>query len=357
MKSNNCGIFSKKERIFGPEKSRNQVMEELKADPWVYGEFQRLSSRLQEEFLGFCMGTKGLGITYDPVFKRIFNPEYRPERLEEFLSLCLGQKVKIIRAVPNESERLTEEGSLLVMDILVQLASGVLINIEIQRIGYLFPGARCACYGSDLLMRQYSQVREERRRRGQRFSYHDMKAVYIIVLIQESTPEFQKFPNDYLHYIKPESSTGLELDMLQNYLLIPLDIFRQILQNRDKRKPENKLEAWLMFISSNRPEDIMSLIEAYPEFEELYKEVFEFRYQRRELIGMYSEALRIMDANMVEYMVEQQKKEMQKQEKEIQKQKEEIQKQKNKIQNQKEEIQNQKEEIQRLKALLGLEGQ
>ena len=338
MKSNNCGIFSKKERIFGPEKSRNQVMEELKADPWVYGEFQRLSSRLQEEFLGFCMGTKGLGITYDPVFKRIFNPEYRPDRLEEFLSLCLGQKVKIIRAVPNESERLTEEGSLLVMDILVQLASGVLINIEIQRIGYLFPGARCACYGSDLLMRQYSQVREERRRRGQRFSYHDMKDVYIIVLIQESTPEFQKFPNDYLHYIKPESSTGLELDMLQNYLLIPLDIFRQILQNRDKRKPENKLEAC-------------------PEFEELYKEVFEFRYQRRELIGMYSEALRIMDANMVEYMVEQQKKEMQKQEKEIQKQKEEIQKQKNKIQNQKEEIQNQKEEIQRLKALLGLEGQ
>lgn len=136
--------------------------------------------------------------------------------------------------------------------------------------------------------------------------------------------------------------------MLQNYLMIPLDIFRKIIQNRDNRKPENKLEAWLMFISSDSPEDIMSVIKVYPEFEKLYKEVFEFRYQKRELISMYSEALSIMDANMVEYMVEQQKKELREQEKELQRINKEIQK-KNK------EIQKQDEEIQRLRALLGKE--
>ncbi len=345
MKSSKHQIISERENIFGPEKSREQVMGELKQEPKIYGEFQKLSGGLQKEFLEFCMGVRGLSITYDPVFKKIFNPEYRLERLEEFLSLCLGEKVKIIRAMPNESERLTEEGSLLVMDILVQLESGTLVNIEIQRIGYLFPGARCACYASDLLMRQYSQVREERRRKGQKFSYHDMKDVFIIVLLQESTAEFQKFPKKYLHYIKPESSTGLKLNMLQNYLMIPLDIFQKILQNRDRRRPENKLEAWLMFISSDSPEDIMSLIDAYPEFERLYKEVFEFRYQKRELISMYSEALRIMDANMVEYMVEQQKKELRKQEKEIQKQKDEIAKQNSEIQQQNDKIVKQNHEI------------
>ena len=34
------------------------------------------------------------------------------------------------------------------MDILVRLASGALVNVEIQRVGYLFPGARCTCYST-----------------------------------------------------------------------------------------------------------------------------------------------------------------------------------------------------------------
>jgi N-glycosylase/DNA lyase len=52
------------------------------------------------------------------------------------------------------------------------------------------------------------------------------------------------------------------------------------------------------------------VVRAFPEFLELYKEVFAFRYQHRELISMYSEALRILDANTVQYMVEEQKKEI-----------------------------------------------
>ncbi len=54
----------------------------------------------------------------------------------------------------------------------------------------------------------------------------------------------------------------------------------------------------------------MEVIRAYPEFQEPYKEVFAFRYQQRELISMYSKALAILDANTVEYMVEQQRKEI-----------------------------------------------
>ena len=44
-----------------------------------------------------------------PVFKKIFNPESRPERLEEFISLCLRKKARILKVLPDESERLTEE--------------------------------------------------------------------------------------------------------------------------------------------------------------------------------------------------------------------------------------------------------
>ena len=326
-----------KNQIFGPEKTRAQVMAEIMAAPDLYRQFQKLSPTLQDELVEFAMGVRGLNVTYDPVFKTIFNPETRRERLEEFLSLCMKQKVRILRALPNESQRLTEEGSLLVMDILVQLRSGELVNVEIQRIGYAFPGARCACYSSDLLMRQYSQVREARRKQEKQFNYKDIKGVYTIVLVQQSTPEFWQYPEDFLHYFKQTSSTGLNVDLLQKYLLIPLDIFRESLHNRrrnqntagsrepmaeglqkrktDSRNPHtgilrNKLEAWLTFIASDRPEDIMEVIRAYPEFQEPYKEVFAFRYQQRELISMYSKALAILDANTVEYMVEQQRKEI-----------------------------------------------
>ena len=148
-------------------------------------------------------------------------------------------------------------------------------------------------------------------------------------------------------------NTGLKLDLMQKYLLIPLDIFRKCLQNRRKEagnprkagtiRLKNKLEAWLTFIASDRPEDIMEVVRAYPEFREAYREVFEFRYQRRELISMYSEALSILDANTVELMVEQQKRVVEKQKRLLEKQKQMIgQNEKRIAQNEKTIAQNEK---------------
>ena len=357
---------TEKESIFGPEKTREQVMEELKSDPELFREFQKLSPTLQEELIQFSMGVRGLNVTYDPVFKKIFDPETRPERLEEFLSLCMNQKVKIVRVVPGESQRLTEKGSLLIMDILVKLTSGTLVNVEIQRIGYLFPGARCACYSSDLLLRQYTQVREDMRRKHQEFSYRNIKGVYTIVLIQKSTREFRKYPRKYLHYFAQSSNTGLKLDLLQRYLLIPLDIFRKCLQNRRKEagtsqkgrtiRLKNRLEAWLAFISSDKPEDILEVVRAYPDFRELYREVFQFRDQRRELISMYSKALSILDANTVELMVELEKRKAEKQRKLLEKQKRKTEELQKVLEAQKVMMEEQDKELIYLRALLKEKG-
>ena len=333
--------------VFGPCSARDEVLAELEKDEALFAEYQRLSQGLKEEFLHFCMGVNGMRITYDPMFKFVFDPGTKPERLEEFISLCLGEEVKILQVIPNESGRLTEGGSLLVMDILVRLASGALVNVEIQRVGYLFPGARCACYSSDLLMRQYSQVREEKRRAGERFSYHDIKRVYTIVLIQKSTAEFHRCPKEYLHYARQTFNTGLELDMLQEYLLIPLDIFRENHQNISR-----KLDAWLLFIASDQPCDIREVIEAYPEFAELYREVFDFRYHKKELVSMYSEALRILDQNTVELMVELQQEEIKALREKNLRQEEEMRRQKAEMCRQETENLRQKEEILRLQKLL-----
>lgn len=332
------GDWSVRQRqIFGPTEKREEVFARIRTDAEVYAAFQQLNDRLQEEFIAFCMGVQGLNITYDPVFKMIFDPESHPERLEDFLRRCLKRNLYILKVIPNESKRLTQEGSLLVMDIVVMLESGEIVNVEIQRVGYLFPGQRCACYSSDLVMRQYSQVREAKRKAEEAFSYRDVKTVYTIVLIQESTAEFYALPGEYLHYGKQQFDTGLELDMIQEYLMIPLDIFL-----KNSHNISNKLEAWLLFIASDSPEDIRRIIEAYPEFEEIYREIFRFRYQEKELIGMFSDALRILDKNTVQYMVEQQREEI----RQLQEEKHQFQEEKRQFQ---EEARRKEEENQKLK--------
>lgn len=93
--------------------------------------------------------------------------------------------------------------------------------------------------------------------------------------------------------------------MLQEYVLIPLDIFLKIPHNKLSR-----LDAWLYFIASDSPKDIRRVIAEYPEFEEMYREIFRFRYEIKELVGMFSEALKILDANTTQYMIEEQQKEI-----------------------------------------------
>ena len=60
------------------------------------------------------------------------------------------------------------------------------------------------------------------------------------------------------------------LNLLQKYLFIPLHMFLKIMHNTDQkgngRPVRNRLEAWLLFLCSDKPEDILALIESYPNF-------------------------------------------------------------------------------------------
>lgn len=184
------------------------------------------------------------------------------------------------------------------MDILIQLEDGSLANIEVQKIGYKFPGQRCACYSADLLLRQYKRIRGEK---GERFSYQDIKRVYTIVLFEKSTREFYKYPDDYLHRLRQQSDTGLEVELLQEYLLIPLDIFRRNLQNKGIR---NELDAWLTFLSVDEPEFIVRLIQNYPQFIPMYQHIYEICRNTERVMELYSEELKILDRNTVQLMID-----------------------------------------------------
>ena len=310
--------------ILGDSRTRAEVLQQIESDIESNEKFQGLTEELKEELIAFCMGNRGLRITYDPFFKYIFNPSIHKGRLAELLSLLIGEDVEILEVLPNESDRISDSGSLLVMDILVRLKTGAYANVEIQKVGYLFQGERCACYSADLLMRQLARERVRAKEQKKEFQYKNLKKVYTIVLMEKSPSDYWEYPEQYIHHGKQRFNTGLKLDLLQEYYMIPLDIFKEISHNK-----LNKLEAWLYFIGSDSPKDICRVVEAFPEFRELYEEILMLRYRTKELVDMFDvirEALRAADEGTVKYMIEEQRKEIEEKNKIIAEQNQEIEK-------------------------------
>ena len=150
---------TKLQQYFPMLRSREEILREIDATVKLTEKFYSWMEAQRQEFLDFCTGVRGIKMLYDSFFKEIMNPETVPERLEEFLSILLNRKVKIVDVLLGDSTRLADEQSLLIMDILVRFEDGTYCNVEVQKIGYAFPGERCACYSSDLLLRQYKKAR------------------------------------------------------------------------------------------------------------------------------------------------------------------------------------------------------
>lgn len=279
-------------------RERREVLDEICKNPKLLSAFESWRTEQQEEFLDFCTGVRGVKLLYDSFFKEVMNPEYDAGRLEDFLSQLLKQHVKIVKVLPNDSVRIAMENSLLITDLVVQLADGSLANIEIQKIGYMFPGERASCYSADLLLRQYKRIRDERKRK---FNYKDIKPVYTIVLFEQSPSEFHKFPDIYLHFIESKSDSGISLNLLQKYLFIPLDIFKKIYHNKNIT---SKVDAWLAFLCMEEPEDVIRLISNYPQFMVMYDEVYQLCLNTEKIMGLFSKELQILDENTVQYMMD-----------------------------------------------------
>ena len=255
------------QKYFPMIRTREEVWQEISEKEKLLEIYRQWNREQQEEFLDFCTGNKGIKILYDAFFKEILNPESAPERLEEFLSLILEQKVKILKVLPNDTVRIADESSLVIMDIVIEMEDHSIANVEVQKIGYLFAGQRSACYSADLLLRQYKHI----------------------------------------HRFSQKSDTGVEMELLQEYVYIPLDVFRDIVHNKGIR---NKLEAWLEFLSTDSPEEIAELVEAYPEFRKLYAEVYSLCLNVERVMEMFSKELQELDRNTVQYMIDEMQEEI-----------------------------------------------
>ena len=180
--------------IISEYSTEEAIIGEIKSDENLLAEYESWTELQQRDFLKFCSGMRGVKVLYDGFGKEILSPIYHPERLEELLSCILETEVKIRQVIPSDGTRIADEQSLVIMDIVVELMDGSLANVEIQRIGYLFPGERCACYSADLLLRQYKSVKSRKKRN---FTYRDVKMYIQSYLSKKVQKNFRN--SEYLY--------------------------------------------------------------------------------------------------------------------------------------------------------------
>ena len=192
--------------------------------------------------------------------------------------------------------------SLLVMDIVVRLGDGSLANVEIQKIPYQFTAERISCYSSDLLLREYTRLKQNKN-----FLYSDLKKVYTIVLYEKTSTAFknEKLHGAYRHHGKTKFDTNLELELLQEYFLISLDVFcEKRYTDYETSLCADELNGWLSVLTAETKEDVEQTIHEYPWSEAVFQEMSEYVNNPEEVILMFSEALKIADKNTVKYMMD-----------------------------------------------------
>lgn len=286
-----------------PTRTEKECLAELRKHPRSYFAYQNMTQEWKNRFLGFMEGKKTLPLTYDPFFKKLFNPDIYPERLSSLISSIIGTKVTVQCILSNEDSMLPST-SLLLLDILVQLEDGSIANVEIQKIPYAFPGERMSCYSSDLMLRQYTRVKSLK---GSSFIYKDLKTVYTIVMFENSPNECKETQSAdiYLHHGKTVFDTGIKLNLLQEFYVVALDVFRESKYAKDI----NELNAWLSLLTAQSVDDLAALVSDYPWMEAICKDMSEYMYDPEEVITMFSEALRMLDENTVHYMIDELQKE------------------------------------------------
>ena len=286
-----------------PSRTKDECLMELKKNPSVYRTYLNWPDKWKSRFLEFMEGKKSLPLTYDPFFKKLFNPDVYPERLSRLISSIIGTNVTVKCILSNEDSMLPST-SLLLLDIIVQLEDGSIANVEIQKIPYTFPGERMSCYSADLLLRQYTRVKGEK---GSTFTYQDLKTVYTIVMFENSPKECKTadLADIYLHHGKAAFDTGIDLRLLQEYYVVALDVFRKSKYSKDI----NELNAWLSLLTATPLDDLAALISDYPWMETICMDMSEYLYHPEEVVTMFSEALRKLDENTVNYMIDELKKE------------------------------------------------
>lgn len=327
----------------------------------------------EERFHGYLQGKKTLPLLYDPFFKAFFNSYIHKERLAELIGSILGQSVEILEVLPMESMDFI--GTFVIMDMVVKMADGSVVNVEIQKVPYMFPAERISCYSSDLVMRQYRRESEQGRRENRGITYKNLKKVHTIVFFEQSNSRLISGLDErmYFHEGKTRFNSGIKMELLQEFHLISLDTFKKyrysdIINNNVKITKydfdENEYNhvvsddikrARLKYLSLFVTEDVADmkcLIKVFPELSDIVHDMGVYMEDLGNTFDTFSEALRILDRNTADYMVDEYRKESEKAKADAEEAKARLAKKEAEVESAKAEVESAKAEVESTKAEL-----
>ena len=174
------------------------------------------------------------------------------------------------------------------------------------------------------------------------FSYKDMKNVHTIVLFENSNSNLINSDNPelYFHVGTTTFNTHINFPLLQKYHMISLDTFRKyrysdiIKGNIDIKKcnydedvyekplTDQMLRDRLAFLSlfvTETVDEAIAIQNIFPELSEIFNEMNEYLARPEEVLGMFSEALRILNHNTAVLMVDEYRKKYQEMENNLKK--------------------------------------
>lgn len=159
-------------------------------------------------------------------------------------------------------------------------------------------------------------------------SYKNMRKVHTIILFEKSNANLISECDGrlYFHVGKTGFNTGIKIELLQDFVLISLDTFKKYryseikegcieVQECDCDRTQykageltedmiyNRLKYLSLFVAET-PEEIDELVGVFPELESVRQDINEYLERPKEVLNMFSEALRILDKNTAELMVD-----------------------------------------------------
>lgn len=103
------------------------------------------------------------------------------------------------------------------------------------------------------------------------------------IILEKSSAVFHESA-EYIHHFKQRSDTGLELELVQYYDYVCLDMFK-------KKSPRvaSELESWLRFFTIERVDDMKVFLQENPGFQSVYDYAIMMTKDREGLLSMLSE--------------------------------------------------------------------
>ena len=66
----------------------------------------------------------------------------------------------------------------------------------------------------------------------------------------------------------------------------------------------NQVTAWLSLLATRNVDDLTEILDVYPWLEAIYQDMASYLHKPEEVLTMFSDALKILDHNTVQYMID-----------------------------------------------------